>query len=84
MVEIFKTNVNDRHEAEKLIGKLAIAFPAYASNFDLEDCDRILRVETFSGSIQVSGLIEFLLHSGIHAEILPDEVPSPGPLSVLI
>jgi len=45
MVEVFKTNVQRREEAEMLIRKLAGHFPDHKINFDLSDCDRILRVE---------------------------------------
>jgi len=45
MVEVFKTNVNNRREAQKLVMLLQDNFPGSRINFDLEDCDRILRVE---------------------------------------
>lgn len=45
MVEVFKTNVQRTEEAEMLIGKLAEHFPRHEINFDLSDCDRILRVQ---------------------------------------
>lgn len=45
MVEIFKTNVSDKNQAEQLIGILSQYFPACSINFDLDDCDKILRVE---------------------------------------
>jgi hypothetical protein len=45
MVEIFKTNVDDRSEAAQIISLLNHHFPAYTINFDLHDCDKILRVK---------------------------------------
>jgi len=45
MVEVFKTNVQCTKEAGQLLQKLAVHFPAYKINFDLTDCDNILRVE---------------------------------------
>ncbi|MEO5570624.1 MAG: hypothetical protein ABIT08_00745, partial [Bacteroidia bacterium] len=45
MVEVFKTNVEKPKEAKILISKLAGHFPKHKINFDLEDCDKILRVE---------------------------------------
>jgi hypothetical protein len=45
MVEVFKTNVRSTREAKRIIQKLAEAFPAHKINFDLSDCDRILRVQ---------------------------------------
>ena len=32
-------------EAKKLIGKLEEHFPSFKINFDLDDCDKILRIE---------------------------------------
>ena len=44
MVEVFKTNVRSIRKAKLIIQKLAEEFPAHKINFDLSDCDRILRV----------------------------------------
>ena len=46
MVEVFKTNVTELADAELLIGELHKAFPFYKVNFDLDDCDNILRIES--------------------------------------
>ena len=45
MVEIFKTNIRSIHKAKLIIQKLAEEFPAHKINFDLDDCDKILRVQ---------------------------------------
>ena len=45
MVEIFRTNVENKIDAEIVIKYLKINLPHTIINFDLEDCDRILRVE---------------------------------------
>jgi hypothetical protein len=45
MVEVFKTNVALQEQACKLLGLLLQRFPSSRINFDLEDCDKILRVE---------------------------------------
>jgi hypothetical protein len=45
MVEVFKTNVQERLQAESLVAVLLQQFPLYRINFDLHDCDKILRVE---------------------------------------
>ncbi|HOZ86172.1 MAG TPA: hypothetical protein PL029_00375 [Bacteroidia bacterium] len=44
-VEIFRTNVLNSLQAQVLIAELLRRFPWYRINFDLEDRDRILRVE---------------------------------------
>jgi len=45
MVEVFKTNVKQKRQAKRLVNVLSEQFPFFNINFDLEDCDKILRVE---------------------------------------
>ena len=45
MIEVFKTNVEEEHHAHILISSLMKLFPDSRINFDLDDCDRILRIE---------------------------------------
>ena len=45
MVEVFKTNVQEVGHSQRMIRKLLEHFPKSKINFDLEDCDKILRVE---------------------------------------
>ena len=45
IVEIFKTNVEKETDTNYIIAVIKRQFPAYKVNFDLEDCDKILRVE---------------------------------------
>ena len=45
MVFIFKTDVNDDAHAAAILEQLQTLFPTAAINFDLEDCDKILRIE---------------------------------------
>jgi hypothetical protein len=44
-IEVFKTNVEDKTEANELKRILLQHFPGSRINFDLDDCDRILRIE---------------------------------------
>ena len=74
MVEVFKTNVKDRGHANRLIELIHGSFADYKANFDLEDCDNILRVKCITGSIQSASLINLLKDFGFHAEILPDTI----------
>ena len=73
MVEVFKTNVKDPHHAAMLIDCIHKSFDGYNANFDLEDCDNILRVKSASGFIQAHVLIDLLQDLGFIAEILPDD-----------
>jgi hypothetical protein len=44
-IEVFKTNVYDRDDAERVVTVLSVNFPGTRINFDLHDCDKILRME---------------------------------------
>jgi hypothetical protein len=74
VVEVFKTNVQDRYHATVLIDQIHNAFENYRANFDLEDCDRILRVQCFDGYMNTDFLINLLKNFGFLAEILPDNI----------
>ena len=74
-VEVFKTNVIESHEASHLIGIMQTYFTDHTVNFDLDDCDKIMRVKSKSG-VNVSALIGLLTNLGFMAEILADEIPA--------
>ena len=44
MVEVFKTNILKQKEAKLMLTILSKKFPSFKINFDLDDCDKILRV----------------------------------------
>lgn len=58
MVEIFKTNVEINTDANAIVSILQRQFPDCKINFDLEDCDRILRIE--GGRFNPKQIIEHL------------------------
>lgn len=45
VVEIFKTNVKNEISANQIIEELIKDIPTAEINFDLEDCDKILRIK---------------------------------------
>ena len=45
MVEVFKTNVRSSRDAKLVLQRLAEEFPKHKINFDLSDCDKILRIQ---------------------------------------
>ncbi len=67
MVEVFKTNVQV-HMETALLGVLSLAFPHCRINFDLEDCDRILRLEGMN--ICNETVIQLLNKHNCHCEVL--------------
>lgn len=74
MIEIFKTNVPSRVEANAVLTALHKTYGDYKANFDLEDCDRILRVKCYTENFQASYVVDLLKEFGYHAEILSDEI----------
>jgi len=51
-----------------IIHRIKYHFPDGDINFDLEDCDKILRVE--AESISVQSILKLLKQHGFHAEVL--------------
>lgn len=68
MVEIFKTNVDNKSQAEQIISLLKLHFPSYSINFDLQDCDKILRVKGFS--IPITEIERFVIMIGFQCSVL--------------
>ena len=68
MVEVFKTNVEQLEHSEMLIEQIINHIPNGQINFDLDDCDKILRIEAESVSNQL--IIEILNQNGYYAEVL--------------
>ena len=68
MVEVFKTDVEQLNESQKIIQKLLEHFPESKINFDLDDCDNILRVE--GANIGNEEIIQLLNEIGYRCEVL--------------
>lgn len=72
MVEVFKTNVEDCDEAARVIARIHKEFANYTANFDLEDCDNILRVKSLNAPLESQYIINLVCEMGFRAEILHD------------
>ena len=68
MIEVFKTNVQEDEQAERLIKALSDYFPNSRITFDLEDCDRILRVA--GDNVCPKKTIALLSLNGFECEVL--------------
>jgi hypothetical protein len=68
MVEVFKTNVQKKVQSKMLLCILSEAFPSVKINFDLSDCDKVLRVE--GDNIDVLSIMIIVKEYGIKCEIL--------------
>jgi hypothetical protein len=76
MIEVFKTDVNDRDSARRLIDRIHKTFDYCEANFDLDDCDRILRVKGIRSEREVFTILSLVKEQGRYAQILPDDDPS--------
>jgi hypothetical protein len=73
MVEVFKTNVPRPEKANVLLLELHQMFSHYRANFDMQDCDKILRIECKTQTVDAKAIVTFMQNSGFYAEILEDE-----------
>ncbi|WP_417799307.1 hypothetical protein [Tenacibaculum sp.] len=70
MVEVFKTSVTLMEEEVFLLKELRKKFPDYLINFDLEDCDNILRIEVVGTKINFISIIELVESYEFNIEVL--------------
>ena len=68
MVEVFKTNIEESAQAKKLVDLLLEHFPDNKINFDLHDCDKILRIE--GKSFRTEKIMTLVIENGFSCNIL--------------
>jgi hypothetical protein len=68
MVEVFRTNIDSEVMAGILVDELQQTFPLALVNFDLEDCDRILRIK--GEDIHPPRIITLVQRKGFICEVL--------------
>jgi hypothetical protein len=68
MVEVFKTNVQEFSEAQKLVVLLRRHFPDSKINFDLDDCDKVLRVE--GSNLRIEKVMTLVMEKGFLCAVL--------------
>ena len=68
MVEVFKTNVKQVKIARQLTASLLQHFPQHKVNFDLQDCDRILRIE--GSAVSIKKILEVVTGHGYECSVL--------------
>jgi hypothetical protein len=67
MVEVFRTNIENILEAERIRKLLLEHFPNCQINLDLEDCDKILRIQ---GKISPEIIIDLVNANNYQCEVL--------------
>jgi len=70
IVKVFKTDVQDDLVARNIIRFLQQTFSHCRINFDLDDCDRILRIESQRESIEEAEIQFLIAIYGYHCEPL--------------
>jgi len=68
MVEVFKTNVQEYTEAQQLVAVLRRHFPGTKINFDLDDCDKVLRVE--GKNLRIEKVMTLVMEKGFACTVL--------------
>ena len=68
MVEVFKTNVQKKAQSKMLLSVLSEIFPSFKINFDLSDCDKVLRVE--GDNMEASRIMILIKEHGFKCEVL--------------
>lgn len=68
MVEVFKTNVNNAEHADALSALLAARMELWGISFDLEDCDRVLRVA--GDTILPDTITQILYEQGFECSVM--------------
>ncbi|GGM93268.1 hypothetical protein GCM10010967_28000 [Dyadobacter beijingensis] len=77
MVEVFKTDVVKQSQARLLVNLICLSFTGYQATFDLEDCDKVLRVSTTGGPVCEASIIGLLESFGYQAGVLSEATFEP-------
>jgi hypothetical protein len=67
-IEVFKTDVTAKVKANIIVSEIIKVLPDAKINFDLEDCDHILRIEAIN--LCKDTIIKLLHQLGVECEIL--------------
>jgi len=71
IVEVFRTNITSENIAIDIVKEIHSMFPEISVNFDLDDCDKILRLVTpsYDYVLKVASVVQ---SNGYYCEVLPD------------
>jgi hypothetical protein len=67
---IFRTNIPNKMEFLRVKHSLSESYPVLGCTIDLEDCDKVLRVEC--ENIPVEAIVKEIARQGFHCEELAD------------
>lgn len=69
-VVIFKTDIGDKDTAEAFLGALTKVFPQYKFSFDLDDCDKVLRVASRFENVEIELIQKQVITKGFVCELI--------------
>ncbi len=70
-IAVYKTDVDTKEAAEPIISSIQHQIGGCEVSFDLEDCDKVLRVESMNGPVDKSTLKNIFKKFGYRIEPLP-------------
>lgn len=68
MIEVFKSNIKKKKQAKKFKKECLNTYPNYLINFDLEDRDKIIRIE--GESLDIFGILDIAQRLNVLLQIL--------------
>ncbi|MBN2731462.1 MAG: hypothetical protein JXR26_03430 [Balneolaceae bacterium] len=69
-IKVYKTDVDNPSAAEAIVSAICQQLPGCDASFDLEDYDKVLRVESSNGSVDEPAVKKILRSSGHQIEKL--------------
>lgn len=72
MIEIYSTNIIKKKHGKSVLKTLRTEFPAYMISLDLNDCDKILRVENPQGTVENETIKKLVSNLGFDITELED------------
>jgi len=72
MIEVYITSVQDQLQPRIVKQLLLVQNPLVEINFDLEDCDNILRIKNIEKAVNISSVLKVLNETGIYVEVLAE------------
>lgn len=74
MIEIFRTDVQKQSQADLLANLICLAFTGHEASFDLEDCDKVLRIVAHAQPVCCESIIDLLANFGYSAQVLEENI----------
>jgi hypothetical protein len=70
IVNLYKTNVDDQLKADVILDEIGQDFPDSRATLDLEDCDKVLRIESLDDRVDEQIIRIILTNHGYQIEDL--------------